>query len=387
MRPWPYLFVFIAPVALACGGNEYVEPPPPAVTVAQPESRTVVDYLEFTGNTQSIATVEIRARIQGFLQKVNFEEGANVERGDVLFQIEPDEYRARVNRAKASLEVARTGKALADATHARFKQAFKTRAVSELELLEARAKADAAAAQVDSAQADLERAELDLSYTSIHAPITGRVGRSEVDADNLVGAEEKTLLTTIVQYDPMYAYFDMSERSVLKILGTTAEERARMDESNRQPDIPIELGRATDDGYPFTGTVDFSDLQLDASTGTFLMRGIFPNPDPIQLLPGLFVRVRIPADEREGALLVSERAIGSDQGGKYLLIVDDEDVVHHRPVEIGALVDGLRVIESGVESNEWVVVDGLLRARPGAKVAPQREGEPAAPTATPVAER
>jgi RND family efflux transporter MFP subunit len=204
MRPWPYLLIFVAPIALACGSNEYVEPPPPTVTVAQPESRSVVDYLEFTGTTEAINTVEIRARIQGFLQKMNFEEGANIEKGDVLFEIEPDEYRARVNRAKASLDVARTGEALAKATLARFEQAYKTRAVSELELLETRAKADAAGAQVDAARAELERAQLDFSYTTVRAPISGRIGRRMVDPDNLVGAQEKTLLTTIIQYDPIY---------------------------------------------------------------------------------------------------------------------------------------------------------------------------------------
>lgn len=386
MRHRARLLALLAPFAVACGSNEYVEPPPPTVTVARPEVRTVVDYLEFTGTTRAINTVEIRARIQGFLQQVMFEEGALVEEGELLYVIEPDEYQARVNRAQASLEVARTGKALAEATLARMEEAFKTRAISEVDLLESRAQADAAGALVDSALADLEKAQLDLSYTRIHAPISGRVGRSQVDPGNLVGAEEKTLLTVIVQYDPIYAYFDMSERSLLKILGVTAEERAKTGTGRGAADIPVQLGRAIDEGYPFEGRVNFSEQEVDAATGTFLMRAVFRNPEPIMLLPGLFVRLRLPAEEREGALLVDDRAVGADQSGKFLLVVDEENVVQHRPVQAGALVDGMRVIESGIESDDWVVVNGLLRARPGSTVTPERQGEPTPPEATPVAE-
>jgi RND family efflux transporter MFP subunit len=385
MRTWALLLTFVASVAVGCGGsNEYVEPPPPTVTVARPETRTVTDYLEFTGTTRAINTVEIRARIQGFLQEVSFEEGAYVEKGDLLFVIEPDVYQARVDRAQASLQVARTGKALAEATLARMQQAYKTRAVSELELLESRAKADAAAAQVDSAKADVEKAQLDLGYTRINAPIGGRVGRRQVDPGNLVGAGERTLLTTIVQYDPIYAYFDMSERSLLAILATTAESRSRVS-PRRNPEIRIQLGRANDGGHPFEGRVDFSDQEVDAATGTFLMRGVFPNPEPIMLLPGFFVRLRLPLEQREGALLVTDRAIGSDQSGKYLLVLDDENVVQHRSVQIGALEDGMRLIESGIEADDWVVVKGLLRARPGSKVVPEREGEPRPAAAAPAA--
>ena len=387
MRHWVFPLAFVvAPAVFACGSNEYVEPPPPTVTVARPESRAVVDYLEFTGTTTAVNTVEIRARIQGFLQEMKFKEGDPVAEGDILFVIEPDEYQARVNRAQASLEVARTAKALAEATLARMEKAFETRAVSELDVLEARAKADGAAAQVDSARAELESAQLDLGYTRIHAPISGRVGRRQVDPGNLVGAGEKTLLTTIVQYDPIYAFFDMNERDLLAIL-SIAEQRADDGSLRRKTKTPVELGRANDEGYPFEGYVDFSDQEVDATTGTFLMRAVFPNPDPIMLLPGLFVRLRIPLEVREGALLVTDRAIGSDQSGKFLLVLDDENVVQHRPVETGALVEGLRVIESGIDAQEWVVVNGLLRARPGSKVAPQREGEAPAAAAAPVAGR
>jgi RND family efflux transporter MFP subunit len=390
VQPRALPIALLASVVAACGSNEYVEPPTPTVTVARPESRSVVDYLEFTGTTRAINSVDIRARIQGFLKEVNFQEGAYVEAGDLLYVIEPDEYRARVHRAQASLEVARTSKDLAEATLARMEQAYETRAISELDLLEARAKAAAAEALVDQARADLERAQLDLSYTRIEAPISGRVGRTLVDPGNLVGAEEKTLLTNIMQYDPIYAYFDLSERNLLEILGMAVEQRTgtrRTGDYSEESKTPVQLGRANDDGYPFEGLVDFSDQEVDAETGTFLVRGIFPNPQPLRLLPGLFVRLRIPLQEREGALLVDDRAIGSDQSGKFLLVVDAENVVQHRRVETGALVDGLRVIESGIEASDWVVVNGLLRARPGSKVTPQREGEAPPPAEPPVAER
>jgi RND family efflux transporter MFP subunit len=381
MRPLP-LALCLAALAVACGGNEYVEPPPPAVTVAPPEVRDVVDWLEFTGTTEAINTVEIRARVQGFLQQVEFEEGAVVAEGDLLYVIEPEEYEARVARAEASVKVARTGKALAEATLARMEQAFETRAVSELDVIESRAKADAAAAEVDSAEAELLKARLDLSYTRIYAPIAGRVGRNRVDPGNLVGAGEKTLLNTIIQYDPIHAVFDMSERDLLAVLGSTTAERAAEGTGRAGRTIPLELGRANDPDFPFAGVVDFSDQEVDPETGTFLMRGVFPNPEPILLLPGLFVRLRLPLDTIEGALLVPERALGSDQSGRFLLVVNGENVVEHRPVQIGAQVGDMRAIRSGIEAGDQVVVDGLLRARPGAKVVPQRgNGAPPAPAA------
>lgn len=375
MRRTPLLASALAlATALACGEqNAYVEPPPPAVTVARPTVKTVVDYAEFTGTTRSINTVEIRARIRGFLEEVRFTEGAYVKAGDLLYVIEPDEYEARVRRSDAALAVATTGEELAKATLARMEQAYQKRAVSELELLESRARAEAAGAQVDAARAELQQAQLDLGYTRIHAPIGGRVGRTLVDPGNLVGDAEKTLLTKIVQYDPIYAYFDMSERSLLRVMGATHGDPKRT--LGDTPPLPVDLGRASDEGFPFQGHLDFTEQEVDASTGTFLVRAVFPNPQPVQLLPGLFVRVRIPSQAREGALLVDDRAIGADQSGKYVLVVDDENVVQLRSIEAGALVDGMRVIDSGLESDDWVVVKGLLRARPGSKVSPEREGE------------
>jgi RND family efflux transporter MFP subunit len=359
----------------ACGGNEYVEPPAPTVIVSQPERRTVTDYLNATGRTEAVATVEIRARVEGFLQSIEFEEGDTVEEGDLLYQIDPSEYQAAVERTEAAVAVAVASLELATAKLKRLEQALETRAVSEIEVLEERARRKEARATLDARKADLVTARLDLGYTAIRAPMAGRVGRTAVDPGNLVGYQDDTLLTTIVQYDPIYANFDLSEREVLRISESSADRRSSAGRVERIRQIPLELGLSNEEGYSFKGTVHYTDLAIDPGTGTYLIRGIFPNPHPIQLLPGLFVRIRTPIRERENALLVTERALGSDQGGRYLYVVDADNVVQHRPVELGAVVDGMRVIESGLKADEWVIVEGVLRARPGAKVNPERKGE------------
>jgi RND family efflux transporter MFP subunit len=374
--------------ASACGsGNQYVEPPPPTVTVAPPDSRQVTDFLDFTGHTVAIDTIEIRARIKGYLRERHFEEGTYVDEGELLYIIEPDEYQARVNRAEAALKVAQTAHALSVATLRRMEQAYKTRAISELELLENRAKADASLSQIDAAKAELAEAKLDLDYTHIRAPMAGRVGATLVVPGNLVGASENTLLTTLVSYDPIYATFDVSERDLLALMKETESERAtdpgevESDRRQRLPEIPVELGRASDDGYPFEGRLDFSGQEVDAGTGTYELRAVLDNPQPIQLIPGLFVRVRVTFAKERSALLVSDRALGTDQTGKYVMVVGADNVVKHTPVVTGELFDGMRVIEKGLEPTDHVIVDGLLRARPGAKVNPQMEGaEPAAQT-------
>jgi len=364
--------------ASGCGsGNQYVEPPPPTVTVAPPESRKVHDFLDFTGNTVAIDTVEIRARIKGFLRERLFEEGSYVEEGELLYVIEPDEYEAQVRDAEASLEVAKTAHALSVATLRRMEQAYKTRAISELELLENRAKVEASLSKIDAAKANLAEAKLSLSYTEIRAPISGRVGKTLVVPGNLVGASENTLLTTVVSYDPIYAVFDVSERELLALMKQSEASRAddpkevESDRRLRLPRMPVALGRASDDGYPFEGHLDYGGQEVDPGTGTYELRAVFENPQPIKILPGLFVRLRVTFDQARAALLVSDRAIGTDQTGKYVMVVGADDVVQPAPVVTGELYDGMRVIEKGLDPQDRVIVDGLLRARPGAKVNPQ----------------
>ncbi len=361
----------------ACGGNEYVEPPPPIVIVSRPEQRNVTDYLRSTGRAEAVATVEIRARVEGFLQSIEFEEGDTVAEGDLLYQIDRSEYQAAVEQAEAAVAVARASLQLATAKLTRLEDALKTRAVSEIEVIEERARRKEARATLDARKAHLVSARLDLGYTTIRAPMAGRIGRTRVDPGNLVGSNEDTLLTSLVQYDPIYANFSLSERQVLNISAATTDRPEDSDRIERIRQIPLELGLSNQKDYPFKGTIHYTDQGIDPDTGTFLIRGIFPNPHPHRLIPGLFVRIRLPLRERENALLVPERAIGSDQGGRYLYVVDGDNVVQHRPVELGATVDGMRVIESGVAAGDLVIVEGVLRARPGSKVNPQREGEAA----------
>ena len=367
--------LLLTALGVSCGsGNEYVEPPPPTVTVSPPLERPVTDYIEITGNTKAVATVEIRARVEGFLQAQHFEEGSFVADGDLLYTIDPSEYDANLQRAVAAVKVGDASVDLTTARLQRLERALKTSAVSEVEVLEERARRREALASRDAARAARTRAELDLSYTQIRSPISGRVGRKEVDVGNLVGASEQTLLTTVVQYDPMYAFFDISEREVLALIAAAeGGSGGRRRESASSREIAVELGRATDEGYPYHGLINYSDQGVDPATGTFLIRGSFPNPPPFQLVPGLFVRGRVPVNQRPSALLVSERAIGSDQSGQFLLLVNDDGVVQQRSVTVGALIDGYRVIESGIERGDSVIVNGLVRARPGAVVSPEPE--------------
>jgi len=357
----------------ACGEpNVYHPPPPPTVTVAHPERRTFTDYMVFTGRTEAVASVELRARVEGFLESTHFEEGQDVEAGKLLYNIDPSEYEARQAAAQARIAEAEAAVEVTKATYERKNKALESNAVSVLDVLEAKGLWDGAKAKLEAARADLVRADLDLEWTEVVAPMAGVTSETLVDPGNLVGAGENTLLTTIVQYDPIYAYFDMSERELLDAVrnqrGKDGEARARDIEQMRATTLELSLGG--EEGWPYAGNVHYIDPEIDPQTGTLLIRGIFSNPMPYQLYPGLFVRVRSPMAEREG-LLITERAIGVDQTGRYVLVVDAENVVTARPVEIGPLIDGMRVIEEGLEESDLVIVNGILRARPGAKVTPE----------------
>jgi RND family efflux transporter MFP subunit len=358
--------------------NTYVEPPPPKVTVAQPLEQEVIDYLEFTGTTRPFEEAEVRARVSGFLQSMHFTSGAMVQEGDLLFVIDPREYQAGLNAAKAEMESAKAQLQRAKIELARAERLFEQKAGAEADVVKWRGERDVAAADVARSEAKLERARLDLSYTRVTAPIAGRVSRNYVDVGNLVGEGEPTLLTTVTRYDPMYVYFNLNERDLLKVMAMLREEfkGKKVDpatQSARKAEIPLFLGLATEEDYPHQGSYDFGESSVDPGTGTLQLRGVFPNPDPVPVLvPGLFTRLRMPIDRRANALLVTERAIGADQSGRYLLAVNSENVVEKRLIRMSQLVDGLRVIEEGLRPGEWVVVNGLQRARPGAKVEPER---------------
>ena len=358
--------------------NEYVEPPPPKVTVAKPLQQEVINYLVFTGTTRAFEEVEVRARVAGFLQRMEFTPGTKVEKGDLLFVIDPREYQAELNAAKAELGSAEAKLKRAQAEFTRAEKLFKQKAGAEKNVVKWRGERDMAKAAVARAKAKVEQARLNLSYTKVTAPITGRVSRNLVDLGNLVGEGEPTLLTKVTRNDPMYVYFNLNERDLLMVMAMyrkTVEEKGLNSDkdSSIEADIPLFLGLANEEGYPHKGTLDFAESGVDTGTGTLELRGVFPNPGSERVLvPGLFTRLRMPFDKQKNALLVTERAIGADQGGRYLLAVNSENVVEKRPIRMGQLVDGLSVIEEGVQPGEWVVVNGLQRARPGAKVDPEQ---------------
>jgi RND family efflux transporter MFP subunit len=363
-------------------GNTYVEPPPPKVTVATPAVMEITDYLYFTGTSQAAAVVDVRARVPGSLENISFAPGTFIKAGDPLFLIDQREYIADLEIAKAQLQSARAQKVEADKALARAAELIKRGNVSQAKLDEAEAAARSAAADVSVKEAAVRQAELNLEYTDIRAPIKGRIGRNLVDAGNLVGQSEATHLATITDSDPMYVYFDINERDLLSIM-----ERMRGQDGTGQPqardDFRVEMSIGGEEAYGFTGDLDFAESSLDPDTGTLELRARFANPADPQpvLLPGLFVRLRIPVAERQDMPLVTERAIGLDQAGRYVYVVGAENVVEKRPIVAGQLIDGLRVVESGLAPGDKVVVNGIQRARHGAKVDPE-EAEMSAFTAS-----
>ncbi len=357
--------------------NAYTPPPPPAVSVAKPVQESVTDYLQFTGNTAGVESVELRARVPGFLQSVDFEPGTRVDAGDVLFVIDPREYQEDLQAAEAELEGAKARLERAKIELARAESLFKQQAGTEVDVVKWRGDTRIAEAEVLRAEAKVERARLNLSYTQVTTPIGGRASRNLVDPGNLVGEGEPTLLTTVVNFQPIYVYFNLNERDLLKVYEMFRSKAAKEGAGNplkkvEEAKIPLSLGLANEEGFPHEGILNFAEPGVDPATGTIQLRGIFPNKEqPPAILPGLFARIRMPIQERHDALLVTERAIGADQTGRYLLVVNSENVVEKRTARLGALVDGLRVIEDGLRPDDRVIVSGLQRARTGAKVEPK----------------
>ncbi len=347
--------------------NEFVPPPPPKVTVAQPVMQPVRDYVEFTGNTRATATVDLRARVNGYLREINFEDGAIVQKGDVLFVIEQKPFRVALQAAQAQLQKARATLQLEQATYQRTSELVQRRAASAQDLDVQKAKLATAMADVAAAEAAVTLAEQNLDYTEVRAPITGRIGRHLVDIGNLVTAEQ-TLLATIESIDPIHVYFYISESDLLRF---RQMQRAGIlpDPEKKPPELELQL--PGDDSFTYHGHLDFRQLGVDPDTGTILRRGSFPNPDN-SLVPGLFVRVRAGLGEPHPKLLVDARALAADQRGDYVLVVNEKNEVEHRPVKLGIAVGNLQVVEEGLSPGEWIVVNGLQRARPGSVVDPQR---------------
>ncbi|HEX6617385.1 MAG TPA: efflux RND transporter periplasmic adaptor subunit [Gemmatimonadales bacterium] len=344
-------------LALGCADQPPEPPPPPAVTVAAVPVREVTDWDEFTGRFEAVDAVEIRPRVSGYIRTVAFAEGKQVRKGEVLFEIDPRPYEADLARAEAQLEQARTGAELAGREVARARRLLAVQAISREEF-DSRTSAEAqGGASVRAAEAAVRTARLNLEWTRVRSPIAGRVGRAEVTAGNLVqaGPPSATLLTTVVSLDPIYVSFEGDEQSYLKYAALAGSE--------------VLVGLADEDGFPHEGRVDFVDNQLNPETGTIRARAVLSNADR-RFTPGLFARVKLAGGRSYRASLVVDRAVGTDQDKKFVLVLGPDSTVDYRPVQLGPLVDGLRVVTSGLQPGERVVINGLQRVRPQMKVTP-----------------
>lgn len=353
---------------MGCGRkSETVVPPPPQVTVSHPLQKEITDYAIFSGQTAAVEAAEIRARVEGWLEKIDFEPGSEVKEGDLLFQIDPRPFQAQVDQDTAMLDAKKADQNLAETNLARSEQLLEKAAISQLLYDQSKAQALVSGSQVGIAVANLEKANLDLAYTKVTAPINGRVSRNYVDRGNLVGAGERTLLTKIVDTSKIYFYFDLSERDYLKYRRMLPD---RPDKKGRKS-AKVHLQLADESSYPHEGKLDFAEPELDPNTGTLQARAIFDNKEGI-LTAGLFGRIRIPLNKRE-ALLVPDLVIGITQAGRYVMVVTKENVAERRVVETGSLRGMLRVIEKGLTKDDRVVVNAIQRAQPGRKVQPKEK--------------
>ncbi|MGY3531998.1 efflux RND transporter periplasmic adaptor subunit [Bradyrhizobium sp. USDA 4452] len=372
-------FIIAALVSLsACEQNSFVAPPPPKVDVASPVQRAITRYLDATGNTAPIKTVDLVARVQGFLQSINYQDGSPVKEGTTLFTIEPETYKLKLEQAQAAEVGAQATLKQAEADFKRQTDLVQRQAVSQSTLDSSTSARDNAQANLQQAQVNTKIAAVNYGYTNVAAPFDGIVSNHLVSVGELVGVASPTQLATIVQLDPIYVNFNVNEQDVQRVRD---EARRRGLTFNDLRQLPIEVGLQTETGYPHKGKLDYLSPTVTQSTGTLAVRGLVPNPDRV-LLPGFYVRVRVPIDKQDNALLVPDVAIGSDQSGRYVLVVNADNLVEQRKVTTGPLDDGLRVIESGLKADDRVVTAGLLRAIPGQKVDPQMQKADAAPAAT-----
>jgi RND family efflux transporter MFP subunit len=358
------------PVLAGCGEkNAYVPPPPPKVVVAQPLQQDVPLYVELTGNTKAFNEVKLEARVQGFLEQIKYVDGAAVKKGDLLFVIQQSTYQAQLDQAKATLEANKASQANAQVEYSRQSTLGQQQFASQSRVDDAKTKLAETSAAVLGAQANLEVANINLGYTEVTAPFDGIASRHLVSVGALVGYAGPTELASVVQIDPIYVYFEVSETVVQRV----KEALSRLGKTMRDVhDVPVEIGLQIEEGYPHKGVIDYIAPQIDASTGTLQVRGIFENKDAA-LLPGMFARVRVPIRRPAPALLVPDTAIGTSQLGRYVLVVNKDNVVEQRTVTIGQVDKGLRVIESGLKSDDLVVIDGVQRAIPGNKVDPDKQ--------------
>jgi len=365
----PLLAAVFALFALSnCGeGNKYVAPPAPKVTVSTPEQRPVTRYLEATGNTAAVNSADLVARVAGFVEQVNYQDGAEVKKGEILFTIEPEPYKVKLDQAKAAEIGAEANLKQAQATFQRQADLLARQTASQANYDQALATRDSAQATLDQAKASTELAQINYNYSQVAAPFDGIVTARQVSVGQYVGGSATpTVLASIVQHKPIYVNFTVSEREVLNVRAAIARRGLTVRDLK---DIPVEVGLQTETDYPHKGVLDYVAPTVDPSTGTLAARAVLPN-DGVVLLPGYFVRVRIARGPAQPALLVPDVALGSDQGGRYLLVVNKDNMVEQRKVEIGPLDGTMRIIEKGIAAGDRVIVNGMLRAIPGQKVDP-----------------
>ena len=357
--------------------NKFV-PPPPKVTVSRPVRRAVTDTLEYTGKTQAVNTVQLVARVAGYLEQVFFRDGDLVKRGDLLFRIEQDTYAALVKQAEGNLAAEQARLEHARTEFARNSELFRQKAAPQTDVENWRFQVSSAQAAIVTAQAQLALARLNMGYTTIEAPFDGRMDRRLVDPGNLVGPGSPGggasgngsggtgLLAQITQLDPIYVYFNVSENDMAALDGLSELPLT----PRRNPGHPVSIGLAGEEGFPHAGHLDFAAATVSPTTGTLLMRGVFPNADG-KILPGQYARVQVPVGKEHPALLVPKTAVGFDQRGSYLLLVNPADTVERREVKTGASHGEYYAVDSGLNGDEQVIVTGLLRATPGRKVTPE----------------
>jgi multidrug efflux system membrane fusion protein len=376
------LVLFGASVLALSGGcgeapAQLAPPQPPAVPVSKPVQQEVTDYVDFTGRTDAVQAVNVIARVTGYLVQMPFKEGSEVKKDQLLFEIDPRPYQDQLTLGQAQLATYKAQQQLADADFVRATRLIKDKTISEQQFEQYKSTKEQAASQVQSAQANIAIYQLNLEFTRVTSPIDGRVSRYYLTLGNLVN-QDQTLLTTVVSQDPMYAYFDTDEPTLLRVRRAVAEGKIKPAVANKNP---VSMGLQDEEGFPHAGTIDFINNQVNPTTGSVSVRGVFPNPilpQGVRLLsPGMFVRIRLPIGAQHPALLVIDRAISSDQGLKYVYVIDAQNKVQYRRVTTGALQEnGLRVIQSGLKPEDWVAVGALQQVRPGMNVRPDQTAMP-----------
>ena len=362
---------------LACKEKAPFVPPPPAVTVVQPVQRTVTDYLELTGNTQAIRTVQLVARVSGYLEKLLFQDGQVVKEGQLLFLIQQITYQDTLRQSEAQILLQKAQLDYAETQFIRYSNLSQEKATSQENVDNWRYQRDSARANLKAAEANRDLAKLNLDYTEVRAPFDGRIDRRLVDPGNLVGSGQNTVLAEVNQIDPIYIYFTVSDSDLARLM---KEAQWTPGKTNAR-EWPVLTGLTSEEGYPHQGRLDFASISLTSTTGTLLMRGIFPNPEG-KILPGLYARVRVPV-KKGAALLVPQEAIGYDQRGSYVLSVNEKNVVQRIGVKTGTRIDRLQAIEEGLTGKEWIVVKGIQKAIPGRQVAPEKQESGASAQSSP----